>query len=225
MQHALDTSNPPTWITIVVGLFAFFSVLGIVGFVGFRWKDGLWGAILVAFNLVFAGLITMNYYEMLAQKLATAAPVGLFYWDCMVFCILILITCSILNMITNRISRVLVMFPQPVEMSAKPLILIATVVLIFAPIVLYVIQIGATAPKPVAGYMDHVKNSPTLIERVLPGAMKWSSTGALSTLNGSTEFDPNNDFLIRHYNRRCALFDELYKTRNSRFSGEAEFLK
>jgi len=38
------------------------------------------------------------------------------------------------------------------------------------------------------------------------------------------EFDPDNDFLLRHYKRRCALFDELWKTRSSRFSGSAEFL-
>ena len=224
MQHALDTSNTPTWITIVVVLTCLFSVLSIVGFVGFRWKDGLWGAILVAFNLAFAGLITMNYYETLALKLAASAKVGLFYWDCLIFCILIMITYSILTLVTDRISRVIVTFPQPVEMSAKPLVLIATVVLMIAPIVLYVIQIGATAPKPIAGYIDLTKNKPTLLEQVLPNAMKMSSTGALSTLNGPTEFDPNNDFLLRHYNRRCALFDELWKTRNSRFSGNVEFL-
>ncbi|MCL2117908.1 MAG: hypothetical protein FWH27_05715 [Planctomycetaceae bacterium] len=224
MEHALDTSNTPTWITIVVVLSGLFSVLSILGFVGFRWKDGLWGAILVAFNLVFAGLITMNYYELIAIKLATSVRVGLFYWDCLVFWVLILITYSILTMITNRISRVIVTFPQQVELSVKPLVLVATVVLIFVPIVFFVVQIGATAPKPIAGRMDHTKNQPTLLEQVLPQAMKTASKGSLSTLNGPNEFDPSNDFLIRHYNRRCALFEELWKTRNSRFSGNAEFL-
>jgi len=224
MEHALDTTNTPIWVTIVVALSGIFSVLGVVGFVGFRWKDGLWGAIIVAFNLVFAGLITMNYYEMLGQMIASSAPVGLFYWDCLVFCILILVIYTILTIITNRISRVIVTFPQPVELSAKPLVLVATVVLVIAPIVLFVIQIGATAPKPVAGYIDLTKNQPMLIERVLPESMRTASTGSLSAFSGPTEFDPNKDFFVRHYNRRCALLDELYQTRSSQFSGSVGFL-
>jgi len=96
--------------------------------------------------------------------------------------------------------------------------------LIIAPIVLFVIQIGATAPKPIAGYIDLDKNKPILLERVLPEAMRKASTGSLSTFSGPTEFDPNKDFFYRHYNRRCALLDELYNTRSSQFSGSAGFL-
>ena len=224
MGHALDTSSSaPTWVMVVLGLSGFFTLLTVVGFVGFRWKDGLWGAILVAFNLAFAGMITLNYYEMLGQMLASAAPIGLFYWDCLVFCIMIMVIYMILTTITNRISRVIVTFPQPVELSAKPLLLIAIMVLMFIPIVHYFIIIGATAPKPVAGYID-VESSEMILEKVLPQAMRYASSGALSTLDGGNEFDPNNEFLLRHYKRRCALLDELYKSRSSQFSGSASFL-
>jgi hypothetical protein len=223
MEHALDTSaNTPTWVLIVLVLTGLFSVLAVVGFVGFRWKDGLWGAILVAFNLAFAGLISMNYYEMLGQMLASAAPVGIFYWDCLVFCILIIVIYTILNLITNRISRVNVTFPQPVEMSAKPLLLVVIMVLMFMPIVHFVVIIGPTAPKPVAGRID-IDSSENFLEKVLPWAMHTASSGTLSTLGDANEFDSNNDFLLRHYKRRCALFNELYKSGSSQFSGSVEF--
>lgn len=224
MAHALDPSITIIWITIVQVLFGLFGLLGIAGFVAFRWKDGLWGAILTAFNLIFAGLITMNFYETLGKTLASAAPIGLFYWDCLMFCILIMVTFAILSMVTNRISRVIVTFPNPVELSVKPLLLLATVLLIFAPIVLFVAQIGATAPKPIAAWID-IDKPESPLEKVLPVAMKTASKGSLSALSGPNEFDPKNDFLLRQYKRRCALFSTLWDKRSSRFSGNAEFLK
>ena len=223
MEHALDTSNTPTWITIVVILFGFFMTFSLAGFMGFRWKDGLWGAILVAFNLTFAGLITFNYYESLGKMLAGAAPVGLFYWDSLVFIVMIMILYTIFTLITNRISRVIVSFPAPVENAGKALVLLFIWSFQIVTVVLFVVEIGPTAPKPIAGVIDLEKGT-TGKDIYLRHAARHSSLGALSTFGGPTAFDPDTDFDLRHYKRRCALFDELYKTRNSRFSGSAEFL-
>ena len=223
MEYALDLSLTPIWITITFWVFAFFSCLGVVGFIGFRWKDGLWGAILIAFNLTFAALIALNYYESLGRTITQSAKVGLFYWDSLVFIIIVMLAFTILNMITNRISRVTVAFPKPVEYAAMPLLLLAVCVFQIGGMTFYLIQIGATAPKPVAGHIDIEKGGTTL-DTPARMAAKMASRGALGTFNGAMEFDPDNDFLLRHYKRRCALFDELWKTRNSRFSGSADFL-
>lgn len=223
MEYALDLSTSPIWITITFWLFVFFSFLGLIGFVGFRWKDGLWGAILVSFNMVFATLIALNYYESLGRTVAQSLPVGLFYWDSLVFILMLLITFGILNMITNRLSRVIVGFPKPVEYVAMPILLLATCVFVIGGATFYIVQIGATAPKPVAGRVD-IDNKGMTLDDGVRWAAKTASRGSLSTLSGPTEFDPDNDFLLRHYDRRCALFEELWKTRNSRFSGKAEFL-
>jgi len=225
MEHALDTSVMPLWIKITFYLFCFFGVLSVAGFVGFRWKDGLWGAILLSFNLTFAGLITFNYYEVLSKMLAAKAPVGLFYWDCLVFILMLYILFGIFNLITNRISRVIVTFPVPVEMAGKGLLLLFIWGFQIVMLVSFLVEIGPTAPKPVAGYVDVSEGGRGAGPDIhLRHAAKFTSLGALSTFGGPTEFDPENDFDLRHYKRRCALFEELWKTRNSRFSGKAEFL-
>jgi len=226
MDHALDTSvTAPTWIRVVVILFAIFSVLSIAGFMGFRWKDGLWGTILVAFNLTFAGLITFNYYEGLGKMLAGMAKIGLFYWDSLVFILMLYLLFGIFTLITNRISRVIVTFPQPVEIGGKCLVLLFVWGFQIFMLVSYVVEIGPTAPKPVAGYIDPFdSNKPGPDRYVLRWAATKTSRGALSTLGEPTVFDANNDFDLRHYKRRCALFNELWKSGTSQFSGDASFL-
>jgi len=225
MDHALDTSvAAPTWVRVVVILFAIFSVLSIAGFVGFRWKDGLWGTTLVAFNLTFAGLITFNYYEGLGKMLAGMAKIGLFYWDGLVFILMIYILFGIFTLITNRISRVIVTFPQPVEIGGKCLVLLFIWSFQIFMLVSYLVEIGPTAPKPVAGYIDPFDGNKPGPDRYLRYyVLKPSSQRALSTFGGPTEFDPDNDFDLRHYKRRCALFNELWKNGSSQFSGEASF--
>ena len=226
MEHALNTSATPLWITITFYLFCIFTVLSIAGFVGFRWKDGLWGAILLSFNLTFAGLITFNYYEGFGKMLAGMAQIGLFYWDSLVFILMLYLLFGIFTLITNRISRVIVTFPVPVENAGKGLLLL----LIWVQIVMlvsYLVEVGPTAPKPVAGCIDISQGGrgpgPDIYLREY--AMKKSSRGALSSFGEPTVFDPNNDFDLRHYKRRCALFEELWKTRKSQFTtGKAEFL-
>ena len=223
MEHALDTSVMPTWIQVVIALLGLFMTLSVAGFVGFRWKDGLWGAILLSFNLTFAGLITFNYYESLGKMLAGVAPIGLFYWDCLVFILMIIILFTIFNLITNRISRVIVTFPAPVENAGKGLLLLFIWSFQIVTLVLYVVEIGPTAPKPVAGIID-LEKGVVGKDIYLRYAIQYSSRGALSTLGEPTPFDPDNDFDLRHYNRRCALLDELYQNRSSQFSGSAGFL-
>lgn len=224
MQYALDLSLTPIWIKITFWGFAFFSFLGMIGFIGFRWKDGLWGALLMSFNLLFATLIALNYYEALGKAIVGALPVGLFYWDCLAFIIILMITFAIFNMITNRLSRVIVTFPKPVEYIGLPLLLLCVWFFQFASVTYFVVQICATAPKPIAGSVDIAENGLPFDDKLVRQMAKVASKGSLSTLNGPTEFDPSNDFLMRHYKRRCALFDELWKTGTSQFSGKAEFL-
>jgi len=223
MDHALDITVTPTWITVVKSLFAIFAILSIAGFVGFRWKDGLWGTILVVFNLTFAGLVTFNYYEGLGKMLAGMAKIGLFYWDCLVFILMLYLLFGIFTLITNRISRVIVTFPQPVEIGGKCLVLLFIWGFQIFLLVSFLVEIGPTAPKPAAGYVDLDRGKPGP-DIYLRKAATMSSQGALSTLGEPTAFDPDNDFDLRHYKRRCALFNELWKNGSSQFSGDASFL-
>ena len=224
MDHALDTSvAAPTWIQVVTALLGLFMLLSVAGFVGSRWKDGLWGAILVTFNLTFAGLITFNYYEGLGKILAGMAKIGIFYWDSLVFILMLYLLFGIFTLITNRISRVIVTFPTAVEIGGKCLVLLFIWSFQIFMFVIYVVEIGPTAPKPVAGIIDFEKKVYGR-DIYLRYAAKFSSQGALCTLGEPTEFDPDNDFDLRHYKRRCALFNELWKSGSSQFSDDASFL-
>lgn len=224
MEHALDTTvAPPTWVAVTFVLVMVFSFLAMIGFIAYRWKDGLWGAILVSFNLTFAGLITFNYYEGLGQIIAGVAPIGLFYWDSLVFILMFYILFGIFTLITNRISRVIVTFPFALEVGGKLLLLLSVWCFQVFMLISFMVEIGPTAPRPVAGAVDLTagREGPDLILR---HAMSYSSRGALSTLGEPTEFDPENDFDLRHYQRRCALFNLLWETGYSQFSGDAGFL-
>ena len=176
----------------------------------------------MTFNLTFAGLITFNYYEGLGKMLAGMAKIGLFYWDSLVFILMLYLLFGIFSLITNRISRVIVTFPTAVEIGGKVLLLLFIWCQVLM-LVLYVVEIGPTAPKPVAGIIDLEKGVPGN-DIYLRRAATMTSQGALSTLGEPTPFDPDNDFDLRHYKRRCALFDLLYKTGYSQFSGDASFL-
>jgi len=223
MGHALDTTEMPLWIALTFYTLMFFALLATIGFIAFRWKDGLWGAILLSFNLTFAGLITFNYYEGLGQMLAGMAPIGIFYWDSLVFILMLYLLFGIFNLITNRISKVIVKFPTAVEIGGKSLLLLFIWSFQIFLLVLFVLEIGPTAPKPAAGQID-----PTIgawgNDIILRKTMTFSSQGAMSTLGEPTVFDPDNDFDLRHYQRRCALLNELYSSGGSQFSGDAGFL-
>ena len=225
MDHALDTSAAmPLWIFITASVFIVFMFLALIGFVATRWKDGLWGALLLGFNLAFASLITLNYYEGLGKMVAGMAKIGLFYWDSLFFILMLYILFGIFNLITNRISRVIVTFPAPVEIGGKIVVLLAIwSVFVMGP-VFYVIQIGPTAPKPFAGLIDLEGGKGDNYGYDFRWSAGHASAGALSTFGEPNQFDPNGELLLQHYKRRCALFDELYKSGNSQFSGEASFL-
>ena len=225
MEHALDTSAAmPTWVFITVILMVLFMFLTLVGFIATRWKDGLWGAILLGFNLAFASLITLNYYEGLGQMLAGMASIGLFYWDSLVFILMFFILYGIFNLITNKISKVIVTFPPPVEIAGKSLVLIVIFAVFILGPVFYVVQIGPTAPKPFAGLIDLEEKKGDYMGREFRMAAKLASAGAMSPLDQSNQFDPDDQFLLHHYKRRCALFNELYKSGSSQFSGSPDFL-
>jgi len=224
MDHALDTSaGMPLWILITVIVFIVFMFLALIGFVATRWKDGLWGAILLGFNLAFASLITLNYYESLGKMVAGMAKIGLFYWDSLFFILMLYILFGIFNLMTNRISRVIVTFPAPVEIGGKIIVLLAIwSVFILGP-VFFVMQIGPTAPKPFAGLIDLESGEGDIYGYEFRWAAWKASGGSLSTLGEPNQFDPG-DFLQQHYKRRCALFNELRQSGNSQFSGDASFL-
>lgn len=127
-------------------------------------------------------------------------PFGLFYWDGVAFVALFLLVLLILNLITDRISRVTVTFPEAIEMTAKPILLWEIFALQMIPVVFFLMQVGPFAPKPLMGSIDierspSVSNTPELrvnvsmIENTVNGdGMKTlRRTGSLPVI-GTLEF-------------------------------------
>ncbi|MDR1492862.1 MAG: hypothetical protein LBT05_09090 [Planctomycetaceae bacterium] len=225
MEHALDTTVANPYVLGTILLFLIFNLLATIGFVAWRWGDGLWGTILLSFNLVFSTLLALNFYEPIGKAIASSVPIGLFYWDSLVYILLLLITFIIFTLITDKLSRVMVKFPNWVEIVVKPIYLLLVWGTLIISSVFFVLQIGPTAPKPFGGRIDIERSNRLSGDVYIRTFAKISSSGALSPLTGVNEFDPDNDFLVRHYRRRCALFSILWKTGSSRNGEKADFLE
>ncbi len=77
-------------------------------------SEGLWGAALVFFNILFAGLITFNFYEPLAALLASNVSQISGYADTLCLMVLFIVSLTILKITTEQIAPSMVRFPTPV---------------------------------------------------------------------------------------------------------------
>jgi uncharacterized membrane protein required for colicin V production len=77
-------------------------------------SEGLWGAALMFFNALFAGLIAFNFYEPLAAMLSGSVSQLSGYADTLCLLVLFAVTLFILRLITDSIAPTMVRFPTPV---------------------------------------------------------------------------------------------------------------
>jgi len=97
--------------------------------VGFLFREGIWANAVRLVNVIFSGLLAMNFYEPVAKLAAdysedirTFAPFldFLSFWTCFIAFAAILVT------ITDKASRVRIRFPQVVEQYGSPLLSLCT---------------------------------------------------------------------------------------------------
>jgi hypothetical protein len=77
-------------------------------------SEGLWGAALMFFNVLFAGLIAFNFYEPLAGLLASNVEAAASYAEVVSMLLIFAITQVILRIATESIGPIMVRFPTPV---------------------------------------------------------------------------------------------------------------
>jgi uncharacterized membrane protein required for colicin V production len=75
-------------------------------------SEGLWGAALVFFNVVFAGMIAFNFYEPLAD-LIDRTGIGWGFSDTLCMLGLFCVSLLILRMTTETLAPAMVRFPMP----------------------------------------------------------------------------------------------------------------
>ena len=76
-------------------------------------SEGLWGAALMFFNVVFSGMIAFNFYEPLA-KLIDSTGINWGFSDTLCILGLFCISVGLLRMTTETIAPAMVRFPMPV---------------------------------------------------------------------------------------------------------------
>jgi uncharacterized membrane protein required for colicin V production len=81
-------------------------------------SEGLWGAALMFFNVVFAGMIAFNFYEPLAQLLDRS---GLTWGFNECLCLLVLFGVSVvaLRLTTETLAPAMVRFPMPIYHAGR----------------------------------------------------------------------------------------------------------
>lgn len=81
-------------------------------------SEGLWGAALMFFNVVFAGMITFNFYEPLADLVDKT---GLKWGFSESLCILLLFSVSVLllRLTTESLAPAMVRFPMPIYQAGR----------------------------------------------------------------------------------------------------------
>jgi uncharacterized membrane protein required for colicin V production len=79
--------------------------------------SGLWGNLIMIFNVILAALIATNYFEPLAGWLDDQMPSYTFFWDFLAMWGIFALAVVVLRAITDTLSSVKVRFKKPVELA------------------------------------------------------------------------------------------------------------
>ncbi len=178
-------------------------------------SEGLWGAALMFFNVLFGAMIALNFYEPLAKLLdSTGIPWGFSDTLCLLglFCVAVVI----LRMTTETLAPAQVRFPTPIYQLGRLIfglggaaITIAVVILGFhcAPVHKKIFQsVNYNTSPPFGLGLDH--HLLGLFQRVTGDAFAKYGSGQRDPFGeyGNKQrlnlFDPKAEWLINHQNAR-----------------------
>jgi uncharacterized membrane protein required for colicin V production len=178
-------------------------------------SEGLWGAALMFFNVLFAAMIAFNFYEPLA-KLVDSTGINWGFSDtlCMlgVFCIALVI----LRMTTETIAPAMVRFPNPVYHAGRLIfslaggaVTVAIIILAFhaAPVHKKIFSAVDYESKPPFGLgLDHLwlgffqyETGAVFSNMGKGGRDPYRTYGQGGRVN---VFDPRAEWLLEHYDKR-----------------------
>jgi hypothetical protein len=157
-------------------------------------SEGLWGAALIFFNVLFASVIAFNFYEPLAKLIAdNAGSWSHGYADLVCLLVLFLVTLVLLRVTTDSLGPTMIRFPMPVFHAGRILFglgaaLVATSFMLLcfhtAPVHKKIFNVVGYDTRPPFGMgLDH---------RYL--AFFQHTTGYPFSTYDETAFDPFNEF-------------------------------
>jgi hypothetical protein len=98
-------------------------------------SEGLWGAALMFFNVVFSGMIAFNFYEPLA-KVIDGTGIGWGFSDTLALLGIFIVSLLLFRMTTETIAPAMVRFPPPVYHAGRLIFALGTSLVTVAIILL-----------------------------------------------------------------------------------------
>ncbi len=98
-------------------------------------SEGLWGAALMFFNVVFGGLIAFNFYEPLA-RLIDSTGIGWGFSDTLSLLSIFCVAVMLLRMTTETLAPAMVRFPAPIYHAGRLFFALATSLVTMAILIL-----------------------------------------------------------------------------------------
>jgi hypothetical protein len=165
-------------------------------------SEGLWGAALMFFNVVFGGLIAFNFYEPLA-RLIDSTGIGWGFSDTLSLLSIFCVSVMLLRMTTETLAPAMVRFPVPIYHAGRLFFSLATSLVTMAILVLAF----HTAPvnKRIFGAIDYKYKPPfgMGLDHQWLGFFQYS-TGMIFARYGSGTRDPYGEY-GRSGNQRVAV--------------------
>ncbi len=155
-------------------------------------SEGLWGAALMFFNVVFGGLIAFNFYEPLA-KLIDSTGIGWGFSDTLSLLSIFCVSVMLLRMTTETLAPAMVRFPVPVYHAGRVFFALATSLVTMSILVLAF----HTAPvhKKIFGAIDYKYKPPfgMGLDHQWLGFFQYT-TGMIFARYGSGTRDPYGEY-------------------------------
>lgn len=191
------------------------DIVIVVLILGMTWalmSEGLWGAALMFFNILFSGLIAFNFYETLA-KLLDSTGIGWGFSDALCLLGLFCVCLVAFRVITENMAPTMVRFPTPVFHLGRVVFGLAGATLTIA--ILLVAFETAPVHKKVFGVVDYKAKPPfgQGIDRLWLSFFQYT-TGLVFVQHQPGQrdpfreygdakvFDPKAEWLLRHQEAR-----------------------
>jgi hypothetical protein len=187
-------------------------ILLILGMTYALMSEGVWGAALQFFNVLFSTIITLNFYEPLAALIATNVSFLSGFADTMCILLLFSISLLILRLATENLSPTMVKFPMPVYHLGR--IFFGLAASIMTTGILLIALDASPGQKKIFGFYDY-KYQPMYKNRLDKEVLAFFqyTTGYIFSRSGGSRdplneygdariFDPRGDWLIRSQEAR-----------------------
>jgi hypothetical protein len=176
-------------------------------------SEGLWGAALMFFNVLFSGIIAFNFYEPLAAMLGSSASFMAGWSDMLCLMALFIVSLVIFRLTTETLAPAMVRFPAPVYHGGRVFFALAGSLVTFS-ILLLALEC-APVHKKILGAVDYKYKPPFKLglDHEFLGFFQYT-TGSIFANNrpgnhdpfgeyGTAKvFDPRSEWLLHHQDAR-----------------------